>query len=105
MNESTNKLGKSSIFVFTGKVIEALLLIVFNIIAVKLLDVSVYGSFIFVFNFLQIIAMITRLGLDRGIIGFIPTLNFEKNSDKANQLITFTAVSYTHLTLPTTPYV
>lgn len=99
MNESLNKLGKSSGIVFLGKIIEAGLLLLFNLLAVRLLGTGNYGLFIYIFNILQILSMVTKFGLDRGIINFVPILNQKADHKEVKNIISFTVHLTTILSL------
>ncbi|WP_371017768.1 oligosaccharide flippase family protein [Pseudalkalibacillus sp. JSM 102089] len=85
-----NKLGKTSVLVFLGKVFESLILVIFYILAIRILGADVYGRFIYIFTFLQILSMITKFGLDLGLIAFVPKHLDDKKLKVVKDLIGFT---------------
>lgn len=99
MSSDLKKIGKTSSLMFIGKVLEASLMILFNMLVVRLLGASAYGKFIYVFTLIQIIAIIAKLGLERGIMAFIPRFQELKEHNKVNSFISFTLYSTTLLSV------
>jgi O-antigen/teichoic acid export membrane protein len=98
MINDLKKIGKTSSVFFLGKIFEAGLLLVFYLLIIKVLGAEIYGEFIYVFTFLQIIAMFIKLGLDQGIMAFAPKYLEKSDYKRAYSLISFTIYSTTIIT-------
>jgi len=80
---------KKSSIVFIGKVISIILGIVFNFIAARYMGPQVYGRFMYVYTFIGFFPLVIKLGLDQGLISFIPRLTEENRFEERNSLISF----------------
>ncbi|MHA7138177.1 flippase [Rossellomorea arthrocnemi] len=92
MERDLKSLAGGSSFVFFGKICEAIFLLVINLLAARLLELKAYGDFTYLFTIMTIIGMITKLGIDQGIMSFLPLLN-EKDKKKTWGMILFTLIT------------
>ncbi|OEH92146.1 flippase [Bacillus solimangrovi] len=89
MNKELSTVTKQSGMVFTGKIIALIFGLFLNFLAARFLGAEIYGKFMFVFNFISFFPVLVLVGLQQGLVYFIP--KFDDNEEKAqrNNLITF----------------
>ncbi|MGP4105987.1 flippase [Virgibacillus sp. L01] len=82
---------KQSGIVFLGKIVGLVIGLLFNFIAARYLGAEIYGQFTYIFTFISFFPLLVLLGLQQGLVYFIPKLNEEKKYIKRNEII---SISY-----------
>lgn len=90
LKETLNDILKKSSFVFIGKIIGVILTMVFTFFVTRYLGAEVYGKYIYIFSILSFFAIFVRLGLDNGILYFMPKLISENKEKDIEKFITIT---------------
>ncbi|MBM7556929.1 flippase [Halanaerobacter jeridensis] len=85
MKEELLDVTKKSGIVFIGKIIGVVFGLIFNILAARFMGANIYGSFMYVYTVISFFPLIVKMGLDQGLISFIPKVN----QNKKKNLITF----------------
>lgn len=80
---------KKSTIVFLGKIISVLLGFIFSFVVARFMGAEIYGRFTYVYTFISLLPIIANLGLDKGLISFIPRLNSDDKVTDRNSIITF----------------
>ncbi|WP_406944934.1 oligosaccharide flippase family protein [Halobacillus sp. SY10] len=86
MHNDLVRIAKSSSIVFVGRIVGLFLGLVLNLFAARYLGAEAYGRFMLVYTIVSFISIFMKLGLDQGIIAFIPK---EKDQKKSNSIIIF----------------
>lgn len=81
---------KKSGFVFIGKIIGVALTMVFTFIVARFIGAEIYGKYVYIFSILSFFSIFIRLGLDNGILYFIPKLRSENKKEEIENFITTT---------------
>jgi O-antigen/teichoic acid export membrane protein len=80
---------KKSGVVFSGKIIGMFFGLLFSLLVARYLGAETYGTFMYVYSFLGFFPIIVILGLDQGLVFFIPQLTDKGKTKERNSLITF----------------
>jgi O-antigen/teichoic acid export membrane protein len=99
MSKDVGDLFKKSGVVFTGKIFEAISMLIFNIIAGRYLGATIYGEFIYVFTFISIFSTISKLGLEQGLLAFLPKLKVDDRNNEYRSLISFSILLVTIISI------
>ncbi|PKR77815.1 hypothetical protein CEY16_07755 [Halalkalibacillus sediminis] len=89
MDKELTNVTKQSGIIFIGKIIGLTFGLLFNFVAARFLGAEVYGQFIFIFSFIGFFPLLVLLGLQQGLVYFIPKFNENEEKDKRNSIITF----------------
>ncbi|ACL71030.1 flippase [Halothermothrix orenii] len=88
MEEELLDVTKKSGVVFIGRIIGVLFGLVFNFIVARYMGAEAYGRFMYVYTFISFFPIITRFGLDQGLVSFLPPLVDDNKVEERNGLIT-----------------
>ncbi|SEP76285.1 Membrane protein involved in the export of O-antigen and teichoic acid [Virgibacillus subterraneus] len=89
MNKELTNVTKQSGIVFTGKLISLIFGLLFNFVAARFLGAEVYGEFMYILAFIGFFPLLAMMGLQQGLVYFIPKFNENKEMDKRNSIVTF----------------
>ncbi|ACV64764.1 polysaccharide biosynthesis protein [Desulfofarcimen acetoxidans DSM 771] len=84
---------KKSVYMFIMNGIGKALLVLANIFMARLLGAKIYGEFVYVFAIITIIPIISRFGLDQGLLKYIPQ-NEVDNNNEINKSISLFAILF-----------
>ncbi|MDQ0352758.1 O-antigen/teichoic acid export membrane protein [Alkalibacillus filiformis] len=91
MGSELKNVTKQSSIVFIGKILGLVFGLLFNLIAARFLGAEVYGQFTLIFTFISFFPMLALLGLQQGLVYYLPKMTEEKNYNYRNQII---SISY-----------
>jgi len=83
---------KNSGYLFTGKIFEAGINLLFNFIVARYLGAAIYGQFIIAFVFVSFVSIILRMGFDQALIYYIPKYKIENENYRISEIISFTLI-------------
>lgn len=89
INQNLIFISRQSILVFLGNIIDVSLNFIFNYIAARYLGETIYGQFIYVFTFVSFLGNIIKLGIDSGVVYFLPKREIRQNIEKMRSIISF----------------
>ena len=90
---------KNSFYVFISRIFLTLSVFIFNFIISSIFGDNILGNFLFVVSVLNIIIIFSKLGLDQGLLYFIPKNNSETNSLIVTKSIKIVAITSLLLSL------
>ncbi|MGD7053947.1 flippase [Sutcliffiella horikoshii] len=70
------ELGNKSIIIFAGRVLGQVVTFISVIVIARLLGANVYGQFVYLISFLAIFTIISKLGIQNGIVSFLSRNSF-----------------------------
>ncbi|MFD2639166.1 flippase [Piscibacillus salipiscarius] len=88
MSKEIKNVTKQSGIVFIGKVLGLVLGLIFNVLAARYLGAELFGKFTYIFTFISFFPIIALLGIQQGIVYYIPKLDEEKNYKFKSEIIT-----------------
>lgn len=80
---------KKSGMVFVGRIIGMVIGILFSIIVTRYIGANLYGQFMYTYIVIDFFSLVLKLGLDQGLVSFIPKYTDDKYIKKRDSLITF----------------
>lgn len=83
------ELARKSIFMLLTNGIGKVLLLVANVLMARFLGAQIYGDFIYIFSLITIIIIISKLGIDQGLLRIIPQNELDNNEDANRSLSSF----------------
>lgn len=89
MNEELTNVVKQSGIVFVGKIISLTFGLLFNFVAARFLGAEVYGKFMYIFAFIGFFPLLAMMGLQQGLVYFIPKFSENQEKNKRNSIVTF----------------
>lgn len=93
MGEQLLSVTKKSSAVFLGKILGVAILFLFNFIVAKGFGAESYGEFTYVFTYISFIPIISVIGLDQGLIFFLPRLKEKDKLRERSNIIGFAFIS------------
>lgn len=90
MSNETSQIIKKSGSLFFFKIVSLFVSIIINAILTRILNPNMYGIFTYFYNYIFFVGIISTLGLDQGLVAFIPIL---KNKKDQNNLITLVFIT------------
>ncbi|WP_208586125.1 flippase [Gracilibacillus suaedae] len=88
MNRELKNVTKQSGIVFVGKLIGLVITFLFNLIVARLLGAEVFGEFTYLYTFISFFPIIALLGIQQGLVYYIPKLSEEKEHKIKREFIT-----------------
>ncbi|WP_156290948.1 flippase [Oceanobacillus salinisoli] len=89
MNKELANVTKLSGIVFISKIGALILGLLLNFLAARFLGAEVYGKFMYVFTFIALFPILSLMGLQHGMVYFIPKFNRIEEENERNKLITY----------------
>lgn len=93
MEEELLSVTKKSSAIFLGKILGVAILFLFNFIVAKGFGAESYGEFTYVFTYVNFIPILSIIGLDQGLIFFLPRLKAKDKLRERSNLIGFSFIS------------
>ncbi len=78
--------------VFFGKAFRQVVTFLSTIAFTRFLGAKAFGRFVYIYTFIEILAMATRLGFRKGLVAFLPRYSETNNIDRRAGYITFSLV-------------
>ncbi|SEU09511.1 Membrane protein involved in the export of O-antigen and teichoic acid [Salinibacillus kushneri] len=88
MQKELANVTKQSSIVFSGKIIGLSFGLLFNFIAARFLGAEIYGQFMYIFTFISLLPPLVIMGLQKGLVYFIPQLQEDQQLVRRNSYIT-----------------
>lgn len=86
MKDNIHEITKKSSLFFIGKLCDAVVMFVFNVLAARALEPVAYGTYVYLFTFVMLIAIFVKVGMDQGLSGILPRY---KDKEIARHSISF----------------
>lgn len=89
MKRNLLSITKNSGFLFFSKIFSVILGFIFNLLAARVLGPNIYGRFMYLFSIFTVLSYLVSLGLENGLVYFIPKFLLNDEKEKTYVIIKF----------------